>query len=114
MKYTVALFLLLLGTTSAPAPERAFITSVWMSQIEAHGGDVVHGRVGTSKATASIEVRVGGYGTSLKKINDTTFVGDIRIPHLPFFFKRTWTVRVIARTITGVINDERDTSIRIR
>ena len=68
MKYTIALFVLLLGTTSASPPERAYITSVWMSQTDARGGDVVHGRVGTSKATASIEVRVGGYGTSLQNV----------------------------------------------
>ena len=114
MRSFVVCLALVFGSLGAAHAERAYITSVWMSQSVAHGGDVVHGRVGTSKATASIEVRVGGYGTSLQKINDTTFVGDIHVPHLPFFMKRTYTVRVIARTISGEINDERDTSITIR
>ncbi|GAC1505375.1 MAG: hypothetical protein NVS1B14_10920 [Vulcanimicrobiaceae bacterium] len=114
MKYALSTVLLLASLLGAMPAPRAQITSVWMSQNQARPGDVVRGRVETTKSTASIEIRVGGYGTSLTKINDTTFVGAIRIPRIPFFLRRTWTVRVIARTITGEKTDERDTSISIR
>ena len=115
MKYILVLAAVLVGTTaSAATPERALITSVWMSQSDARPGDVVRGVVHTTKNTASIEVRIGGYGMSLKKTDMTTFVGGFRVPRLPFFLKHTWTVRVIARTITGVVTDERDTQIALR
>ena len=62
MKSVLAMIALLAGTLGAtPAdPEPALITSVWMSQSQARPGDVVHGRITTTKYTASIEVRVGG------------------------------------------------------
>lgn len=105
-----ACILALTGLGPADSPE---ITSIWMSQAQAHLGDVVRGRVVTSKNTASVEVRVGGYGMSLQKVGATTFVGSYRVPWVPFFLHRTWTVRVIARTIAGRAT-ERDTAIAIR
>lgn len=98
------------ATASGSSPQ---INSIWMSQRAAHRGDVVSGRVVASKNTASVEVRVGGYGMSLQKIDATTFVGSYRVPWVPFFLHRTWTVRVIARNMEGVAT-ERDTSIVIR
>lgn len=100
-------------TASAAADPPPQIMSVWMSQAQAHRGDVVRGRVTASRNTASVEVRVGGYGMSLLKVDATTFVGSYRVPWVPFFLHRTWTVRVIARN-TGGVASERDTAITIR
>lgn len=113
VKQVLAIAAILLATTASAPPDRALITSVWMSQDQVRPGDVVRGVVHTTKNTASIEVRVGGYGMSLTKVDMTTFVGGFRIPHVPFFFKHRWTVRVIARTINGVVTDERDTELSI-
>lgn len=89
------------------------ITSIWLSKSAVHYGEIVHGRVTSSKNTASVEVRVGGYSTVMKKVNATTFVVDYQVPWLPTFLHRMWTVRVIARNIRGDQN-ERDTTISIR
>ena len=102
-----------LGTDAQQASPPAKIVSFWMSQHSASAGDYVHGWVKTSPSTASIELRIAGYGTSLKKVDLTTFVGGFQVPQLPNILKRTWTVRMIARTIDGTITDERDTSLAI-
>jgi len=93
-----------------PPPQ---ILSTWLSQSTAHRGDLVRGRVIASPNTASVEVRIGGYGEVMQKVDATTFVMEHRVPWLPFFLHRTWTVRVIARNTAGVAT-EQDTSISIR
>lgn len=114
MKSLALLLTTLLATVAAarvdPPPT---IVSMWLSQPSAHRGDVVRGRVVASKNTASVEVRIGGYGSSMKKIDATTFVIAYRVPWVPFFLHRSWTVRVIARNTAGVAT-ERDTAIAIR
>ena len=108
--FSAALAAATLGVTPDPPPH---IVSIWMSQSTTHRGDVVRGRVVASKNTASVEVRVGGYGTVMQKIDATTFVMAYRVPWTPFFLHRTWTVRVIARNIAGVAT-EQDTAIAVR
>lgn len=89
------------------------IISMQMSQSSAHRGDVVRGVVTATDNTASVEIRVGGYGSVMQKVNATTFMMSYRVPWLPFFLHRSWTVRVIARNVDGVAT-ERDTAIAIR
>ena len=114
MRYTACLVLVIAALTGGvPVDPPPAIGTIWMSQSEARRGDLVTGRVTTSKNTASVEVRVGGYGMSLKKVDATTFLGSYRVPWVPFFLHRTWTVRVIARNTAGVAT-ERDTAITIR
>jgi hypothetical protein len=107
----VPLLVLALGAVGLHEPPQ--ILSMWMSQHEARRGDVVQGRVRATSNTASVEVRVGGYSTVMKKIDAQTFVCSYRVPWLPFFLHRSWTVRVIARNVDGVAR-EQDTEIAIR
>ncbi len=106
------IILALVATLGVDLHDPAQIISMSMSQASARRGDVVHGNVTATKNTASVEVRVGGYSTVMTKTGSTTFVCAYRIPWLPFFLHRTWTVRVIARNVDGVPT-ERDTSILI-
>lgn len=106
----LALVLTTLAVNYDPPPQ---IVSMSMSRSSARRGDVVRGTVIATDNTASVEVRVGGYGMTMQKTGPTTFVCSYRVPWLPFFLHRTWTVRVIARNTAGVAT-ERDTAITIR
>lgn len=113
MKYVASAAVLSVALLGVGLHDPPAITSLWLSQSHAHPGDVVQGRVTATKNTASVEARIGGYGTSMQKINSYTFVGSYRVPRVPFFFRHSWTVRFIARNIDGVSTEE-DTTISIR
>jgi hypothetical protein len=81
------------------APPR--ILSLTLSTPVAHGGDVVSGFVETSSNVASVEARIGGYSSSMRKIGVGKFVLSYRVPRLPFFLHRTYTIKVIARNTRG-------------
>lgn len=89
------------------------ITSLWMSASQVHPGEIIQGRVTATKNTASVEARIGGYGITLRKIDSFTFVGSYRVPRVPFFLRRSWTVRFIARNVDGV-TAEQDAAISVR
>jgi hypothetical protein len=84
---------------SPNAPPR--IVSVSLSTPVAHGGDVVTGTVETSSNVASVEARIGGYSSSMQKVGVGKFVMSYRVPNLPFFLHRTYSVEIIARNTRG-------------
>jgi hypothetical protein len=83
----------------ANAPPRILAMSI--STPVAHGGDIVSGTVETSSNVASVEARIGGYGTAMQKVGVGRFHLAYRVPRLPFFLHRTYTIEVIARNTHG-------------
>ena len=81
------------------APPRILAMSI--STPVAHGGDVVSGTVQTSSNVASVEARIAGYSSSMQKVGVGKFVMSYRVPKLPFFLHRTYTIEVIARNTRG-------------
>lgn len=84
---------------SPDAPPR--ILALSLSTPVAHGGDVVSGFVETSSNVASVEARIGGYSSSMRKIGVGKFALTYRVPRLPFFLHRTYSIQVIARNPRG-------------
>ncbi len=64
-------------------------------------GDVVLGRVETSSNVASVEARIGGYAAAMKKTGVGQFRLSYRVPYVPFFLRRTYSIEVIARNSRG-------------
>ena len=84
--------------SSAAAPE---IVSLSISTPVVRSGQTVMGNVETSTNVASVEARIGGYSSSLRKTGEGHFSLDYRVPYVPFFLKRTYTVQLIARNTRG-------------
>jgi hypothetical protein len=83
----------------ADAPPR--ILAMTMSSSVVHSGDVVSGTVQTTSNVASVEARIAGFSSALRKVGVGTFTLSYRVPRLPFFLKRTWTIDVVARNTRG-------------
>lgn len=81
------------------APPRILAMSISMPV--AHGGDVVSGTVETSSNVASVEAKIAGYSSSMQKIGVGRFALTYRVPNLPFFLHRTYSIEVIARNSRG-------------
>lgn len=77
------------------------ILSMTISTPVAHGGEIVSGTVETSSNVASVEARIAGYSSSMQKVGVGRFVMTYRVPNLPFFLHRTYTIEVIARNTRG-------------
>ncbi len=84
--------------SSNSAPQ---IVSMSISTATVHSGQMVSGSVETSTNVASVEARIGGYSSSLHKVSAGKFALTYRVPWLPFFFRKTYTVVVIARNTRG-------------
>lgn len=59
------------------------------------------GTVETSSNVASVEARIAGYSSSMRKVGVGRFSLSYRVPNLPFFLHRTYTIEVIARNTRG-------------
>jgi hypothetical protein len=93
----------------ASAPPR--IVQIWLSRDAFGSGDRVAGQVTTSSNVASVEARVGGFGLPLHRIEFGRFAATHTVPTLPSFVKRTFDLRIIARSANG---EQRETSIPIQ
>ena len=77
------------------------IVAMSISSPVVHTGQVVSGTVETSTNVASVEARIGGYSSPLHKVGAGRFVLTYRVPYVPFFLKKTYTVLLIARNTRG-------------
>lgn len=83
----------------ANAPPR--ILTMSLSSGVARGGQVITGVVRTSSNVASVEARIAGYSSSMRKTGVGVFELSQRVPKLPFFLHRTYSIEVIARNTRG-------------
>lgn len=87
------------ATRAANAPPQ--ILGMSLSASVVHPGQVVSGSVETSTNVASVEARIAGYSASLSKVGAGRFALTYRVPNVPFFLRRTYTIQVIARNARG-------------
>lgn len=89
------------GVVREPANAPPRILALSLSTPVAHGGDVVSGYVEASSNVASVEARIAGYSMNMRKIGVGKFVMSYRVPHLPFFLHKTYSIQVVARNTRG-------------
>jgi hypothetical protein len=77
-----------------------------------HSGQRVTGHVTTSSNVASVEVRIATYSIVMQKTGVGAFAIDYSIANVPFFFRGTYTMHVIARNTAGD-RDERTIPLTI-
>lgn len=77
------------------------ILSLALSRSVARAGQVVTGTVETSSNVASVVASIGGYVSPLTKTGVGHFVLSYRVPNLPFFLHRTFSIEVVARNTRG-------------
>lgn len=84
------------GPNAAPR-----IVRVWISQDTVSDGDVLRGHVTTSTNVASLEVRLGPRSATMTRTTFGQFDGSYRVPWVPSFLHRSYTVLLIARNAAG-------------
>lgn len=90
------------ATTLFLAPDAApQILDYRLSPTSVRSGGTISGFVRTSSNVASVEVRIGGFGTNMTKVGVDRFTVAYRIPYLPGFMRRTYTLEIIARNTRG-------------
>lgn len=89
------------GVVREPANAPPRILALSLSTPVAHGGEVVSGYVEASSNVASVEARIAGYSMNMRKIGVGKFVMSYRVPRLPFFLHKTYSIEVIARNTRG-------------
>jgi hypothetical protein len=77
------------------------------------GGELASGTVLTSSNVAAVQVRVANFGLSMQKTGVGRFETSYRVPSLPFMFRGSYTLHVIAINSRGDAT-ERDIGITIR
>ncbi|HMF28518.1 MAG TPA: hypothetical protein VKE42_07085 [Candidatus Cybelea sp.] len=73
-----------------------------LSSTAPHAGDTLAVTVLTSSNVASVELRVGGYGSGMTKTDVGHFQLASTVPKLPFFMGHNLTLDVIARNTAGL------------
>lgn len=102
----------------SPAPSVPFlepdaapqIVAVSISETTLHSGDTVSGEVITSSNVASVEVRIGKIGMSIPKTAPGHFNLTYTVPKVPFYLRKRYEMRVIARNTRG---EEASTSLEV-
>jgi hypothetical protein len=75
---------------------------VQVSSTTPRAGDTLAVTVLTSSNVASVELRVGGYGSGMQKTDVGHFEAAEIVPRLPFFINHNVTLQIIARNTAGV------------
>ncbi len=93
-------------SAAPPAPkftqnESPKIMSVSLSSPVVTGGQVVTGTVQTSANVTSVQASIAGYSSGLQKVSSGYFALSYRVPNLPFFLHRTYTIVVTAQNARG-------------
>jgi hypothetical protein len=96
-----------------PADAPPQILWISLSTTNPKPGDTLDVIVLASSNVASVELRVGGYGTSMPKTDVGRFESNSTVPRLPFFMSHNLTLQVIARNTAGA-SVEKDVSLQIR
>lgn len=80
------------------------ILRAWINETTMHEGDLVRGRVEATSNVASVEIRVESLGRSLPRPRYGLFVGEFRVPPVPAFLHRRYTLQILARNAAGRID----------
>lgn len=77
------------------------IVGVQIDKTVVQSGDTVSGTVETSLNVASVEARIATYGISVPKVGPGHFALNYQVPNVPFFFRKTYDMVIIARNTAG-------------
>jgi hypothetical protein len=86
------------GSTGTEPPR---IIGVSLSSAVVTGGQVVTGTVQTSPGVTSVQASIAGYASPLQKVSSGYFALSYRVPTLPAFLHRTYTITVTAQNARG-------------
>lgn len=86
--------------TPAPASVPK-ILAVSLNAAVASGGQVVTGTVTTSRDVTSVQASIVGYSSALTKVSPGYFALSYRVPQLPPFLRRTYTIHITAQNAGG-------------
>jgi hypothetical protein len=84
-----------------------------LSSTTPQAGDTLAVTVLTSSNVASVELRVGGYGSGMTKVDVGHFQLASPVPKLPFFMSHNLTLQIIARNTAGV-TAQQNVSLQVR
>jgi hypothetical protein len=108
-----------LGAAETAAPPVALheahprILAMAISDSTLHVGERVHGHVDTTSDVTGVELHIGFWHMPLGRTGVGRFAGSGKIPFIAFFFKGTYTLRVVATSANGQ-ETERDLPITLR
>ena len=91
-----------LSAITLPPDAPPQILWVAISSTARHAGDTLTVTVLTSSNVASVELRVGGYGNGMTKVDVGHFQLASLVPKLPIFMGHNLTLQIIARNTAGV------------
>jgi hypothetical protein len=90
------------SATAAPRNDAApKIVSASLSTPVASGGQIVTGTVATSSDVTSVQATIAGYSAPLTKVSTGYFALSYRVPELPPFLRRTYSIQIVARNARG-------------
>lgn len=92
------------------APQILYIA---LSSTTPQAGDTLLVTVLASSNVASVELRIGGYGEGMTKMDVGHFEVSQQVPRLPFFMSHNLTLQIIARNTAGA-TVEQDLALRVR
>ncbi|HEX5275390.1 MAG TPA: hypothetical protein VFW34_08940 [Candidatus Rubrimentiphilum sp.] len=88
-------------TTSPPQTQSPRILGLSLSPSVVTGGQVVTGTVQTTPDVESVKASIAGYASTLQKVSSGYFALSYRVPDLPAFLHRTYTIVVTAQNARG-------------
>lgn len=78
------------------------ILAVQLSDPVFHSGELVTGTIVTSTNVAAVEVQLAGHSMRIPRAADPgIWQMSYRMPHIPFFFRGTYTAQVVAMNSAG-------------
>ncbi len=89
------------ATPAAAVPRQPKIISISLSSSVVTGGQIVTGTVRTTTDVVAVKARIAAYSSLLTKVGAGHFALSYRVPKLPFFLHRTYTIEVTASNARG-------------
>jgi len=108
VRFWSTLLAALFGAASAalaePPPPHGMpqIHSYEISERVVRSFDTVRGRVETSANVGYVEVRITNYAVAMTREGVGHFTLAYRVPWIPFWLHRGYTLQIIARSVDGV------------
>lgn len=96
-----------------PAEAPPQILAVRVSDPVFHGGETITGTVITSTNVAAVEIRLAGHAIRMPRADYGIWQMSYTMPHVPFFYRRTYTAQVVAMNTAGLAA-EQDLTVAVR
>jgi len=91
-----------LAQTATPPPHgMPAIRSYELSERIVHSFDTVRGHVETSPNVGYVEARITNYAVPLTREGVGRFSLAYKVPWIPFWLHRTYTLQIVARSVDG-------------